>query len=164
MLSLHSNRNPILRQRKRDEAELQRGSVHTDFVVSPPSWFTQPAQQRLLSPLSSTTRLPFFCPSIHSLMASLLFGDVCPGYGFLLFTIIYCVLAGTDDKCSQPFLSFWWIHSQRCPKHLTLEYSTSKEAIYWLVSEVKGKAVLLVKYHPTKYEQWQLSWACLCCH
>lgn len=38
-------------------------------------------------------------------------------------------------------------------KYLTLEYSISKEAIYCLVSEVKGKAVVLEKYHPIKYEQ-----------
>lgn len=89
---------------------------------------------------------------------------ICLGYEFILFTISYRVLAERDDKCSHAFLSSWRIHSQKCPKCLTLDSSISKETICCLVSEVKGKNVLLLKYHPIKYEQWHLSWACLCFH
>lgn len=118
----------------------------------------------------------FLCPHFHQHQASTLHPLMrklvrchihqwpllrgCLGYGFLLFTITYHVLAGRDDECSQAFLSSWWMHSQRCPKYLALDCSISKETMPCLVSEVKGKTILLVKYHPIKYEQWQLSWAC----
>jgi hypothetical protein len=38
-------------------------------------------------------------------------------------------------------------------KYFLLEYFISKETIYFLVSEVKGKAVLLVKTYLIKYKQ-----------